>query len=46
MRNCLKKWYEEPHASKIMNAEGFQVSKFGSQPSHEELLKLFPMVEK
>jgi len=46
MRNCLKKWYEEPHASKIMNAEGFQVSKFGSQPGHEELLKLFPMVEK
>ena len=46
MRNCLKKWYDEPHASKIMNAEAFQISEFGRQPDREELLKLFPMLKK
>jgi hypothetical protein len=45
VRNCLNKWYDEPHALKIMNAEAFQISKFGRQPVHEELLKLFPMLK-
>jgi len=43
-RACLKKWYGEPHASKVMNVETFQISEFGSQPDHEELLKLFPFL--
>lgn len=46
VRNCLKKWYDEPRASKIMNAEAFQISQFGRQPNREELLKLFPMLKK
>jgi LmbE family N-acetylglucosaminyl deacetylase len=46
VRACLKKWYDEPRASKIMNAEAFQVSQFGRQPSREELLRLFPMLGK
>jgi len=46
VRNCLKKWYDEPEASKIMNAEAFQISKFGRQPDREELLKLFPMLNR
>lgn len=46
VRNCLKKWYDEPYASKIMNAEAFHISEFGRQPNHEELLKLFPMLGK
>jgi LmbE family N-acetylglucosaminyl deacetylase len=46
VRNCLKKWYGEPHASKIMNAEAFQISEFGRKPEREELLKLFPMLGK
>lgn len=45
-RKCLKKWYDEPRASMIMNVESFQVSPFGRQPSREELLQLFPMVKK
>ncbi len=45
VRACLKKWYDEPRASKIMNAEAFQVSPFGRQPSREELLKLFPILK-
>jgi LmbE family N-acetylglucosaminyl deacetylase len=46
VRDCLKKWYDEPHASKIMNAEAFRISAFGRQPTKEELLKLFPMLGK
>jgi LmbE family N-acetylglucosaminyl deacetylase len=46
VRECLKKWYDEPQASKIMNAEAFQICKFSRQPDHEELLKLFPMLKK
>jgi LmbE family N-acetylglucosaminyl deacetylase len=46
VRNCLKKWYDEPHASKIMNAESFQVAGYSRKPDHEELLKLFPMLKK
>jgi len=46
VRECLKKWYSEPRASQIMNAEAFQISKFGRQPGHEELLRLFPMLKK
>jgi len=46
VKNCLKKWYDEPRASRIMNAESFQISEFGRQPDREELLKLFPMLSK
>ena len=46
VRSCLKKWYDEPRASKIMNAEAFQIAGFSRQPDKEELLKLFPMLKK
>lgn len=46
LRNCLKKWYDEPAASKIMNAEGFQIADFSRHPDKDELLKLFPMLKK
>lgn len=45
VRKCLNKWYGADKASKIMNAEAFQVSKFGRQPGREEILKLFPMLK-
>jgi LmbE family N-acetylglucosaminyl deacetylase len=46
VRNCLKKWYDEPHASRIMNAESFQISGFSRKPDRDELLRLFPMLKK
>jgi LmbE family N-acetylglucosaminyl deacetylase len=46
VRSCLKKWYDEPRASEIMNAEGFQIATFSRKPDREELLKLFPMLKK
>jgi hypothetical protein len=46
VRECLIEWYGADEASKIMNAEAFQVSRFGRQPGREEILKLFPMLKK
>lgn len=46
VKKCLVEWYGAAEASKIKNAEAFQVSSFGRQPGREELLKLFPMLTK
>jgi LmbE family N-acetylglucosaminyl deacetylase len=46
VRECLKKWYNEPQASKILNAEAFRLADFSRKPDHEELLKLFPIIKK
>jgi LmbE family N-acetylglucosaminyl deacetylase len=46
VRECLKKWYGEPKASKIKNAESFKIADFSRKPDHEELLKLFPIIIK
>jgi LmbE family N-acetylglucosaminyl deacetylase len=45
VRKCLRKWYPEPAASKIVNAEAFRISEFGRKPDKEELLRLFPMLK-
>ena len=45
VRQCLKKWYDEPRASKIMNAESFKLADFSRKPDHEELLRLFPIIK-
>ena len=44
VRQCLKKWYDEPRASKIMYTESFRIADFSRKPDHEELLKLFPII--
>ena len=43
-RNCLHKWYDEPEASKIIYAEAFRIADFSRKPDHEELLRLFPII--
>jgi LmbE family N-acetylglucosaminyl deacetylase len=45
VRKCLRKWYPEVAASKIVNAEAFRISEFGRKPDKEELLRLFPMLK-
>lgn len=45
VRECLKKWYDEPAASKISNAESFKIADFSRKPDHAELLKLFPIIK-
>jgi LmbE family N-acetylglucosaminyl deacetylase len=41
-RDMLTQLYGEPRGSQIRQAEAFQVSEYGAQPSLEELRRLFP----
>lgn len=45
VRQCLKKWYGEAKASKVMYSESFRIADFSRKPDHDELLKLFPMLK-
>ncbi len=45
-KQCLKKWYGEESASKILNAEAFKIADYSRKPDHDELLKLFPIIKK
>ena len=42
--DCLVKWYGEKKASMTKYAETFEICEYGSQPSSEEIRKLFPMI--
>lgn len=41
---ALKKWYGDK-ASEIKHVESFEICEYGSQPTDEELRKLFPMLK-
>lgn len=41
---CLKKWYGEEKATSTQHAEVFEICEYGTQPTTEELRKLFPML--
>ncbi len=43
---CLEKWYGEKKASLTKHAEIFEICEYGSQPTAEQLRKLFPMLPK
>ncbi|MFO7824940.1 MAG: PIG-L family deacetylase [Cyclobacterium sp.] len=44
VRESLEKWYGASRAAQVAYAEAFEVCEYGSQPSEEELKKLFPML--
>ncbi len=44
-RNLLIELYGQERGSKIRYAEGFALSEYGSQPSREELKKMFPFFD-
>jgi LmbE family N-acetylglucosaminyl deacetylase len=44
-RDLLTQWYGRERASRVRQAEPFQVSEYGSQPSVEELKRLFPFFD-
>jgi len=46
VKECLKKYYGESYGSKVVYAEAFKFAEFGRRPESEEILKLFPMVNK
>ncbi len=45
-RKALEKWYGKAKASNVKFAESFEITEYGSQPSEEEIRRLFPMLKK
>jgi len=43
-RDVLVKWYGEEQGRQIRHAEAFEICEYGSQPSREQLLELFPFL--
>jgi LmbE family N-acetylglucosaminyl deacetylase len=46
IRESLVKWYGEAKAAQVKYAEAFEICEYGSQPSEEDLKRLFPMLGK
>jgi len=44
-RAGLEKWYGKDTAAKIKYAESFEIAEYGSQPSEEDIIRLFPMLK-
>ncbi len=42
----LEKWYGEDRAAEVQYAEAFEICEYGSQPSEEDIKRLFPMLGK
>jgi hypothetical protein len=42
-RGALARWYGEKDSAKIRFAEFFEVCEYGSQPTEEDLRRLFPL---
>ena len=42
--NALESWYGKELAVKVQFAEAFEICEYGSQPSKEEIVRLFPML--
>lgn len=45
-REGLEKWYGKDKAEKVKYAESFEITEYGSQPTEEEIRRLFPMLKK
>ncbi|MFC4874095.1 PIG-L deacetylase family protein [Negadavirga shengliensis] len=46
VRKSLEKWYGADKARNAQYAETFEICEYGSQPSEEDIKKLFPMLGK
>ncbi|HYC86712.1 MAG TPA: PIG-L family deacetylase [Chryseosolibacter sp.] len=44
VRRSLEKWYGKEKAASIAHAEAFEICEYGTQPSPEQIMKLFPML--
>lgn len=40
----LEKWYGKEKASTVKHVESFEITEYGSQPTDEEIRRLFPML--
>lgn len=45
VHEALKTWYGESKALQVKYAEAFEICEYGSQPSKEEIKRLFPMLQ-
>lgn len=41
----LEEWYGKEKAAQVKFAEAFEICEYGTQPSKEEILRLFPMLD-
>lgn len=46
VKKSLEKWYGTEKAASIKHAEAFEVCEYGTQPSDDDLRRLFPMLKK
>ena len=44
VRKSLNKWYGNERGLAVKHAESFEICEYGKQPTDEEILKLFPML--
>jgi LmbE family N-acetylglucosaminyl deacetylase len=44
VRKSLSKWYGNERSQTVKHAESFEICEYGKQPTDEEILKLFPML--
>jgi LmbE family N-acetylglucosaminyl deacetylase len=46
IRENLEKWYGAERAKNAVHAESFEIAEYGSQPTDDEIRRLFPMLGK
>ncbi|RXK48926.1 PIG-L deacetylase family protein [Aquirufa rosea] len=46
VRKTLEKWYGKSRADQIKYAEAFEICEYGSQPTEQDIRRLFPMLGK
>jgi LmbE family N-acetylglucosaminyl deacetylase len=46
VRKSLELWYGKEKAVQVKHAEAFEICEYGTQPSEEDIRKLFPMIKK
>ncbi len=45
VRSALTRWYGAEKAGQVSHAEAFEICEYGTQPSDEEVRRLFPMLK-
>jgi LmbE family N-acetylglucosaminyl deacetylase len=46
IRQSLEKWYGKEKAAQAKQTEAFEICEYGSQPSEDEIRRIFPMLRK
>lgn len=45
VQKALEEWYGKEKAAQVKFAEAFEICEYGSRPSREDILRLFPMIK-